>query len=101
MFIFKKKRKPIVKNEDSSTKSDSIFPTAKSTLEIATSKWEYATAEKILKEIKDESSIGKRRATFYNSLISDELVKELRSLGYRVEVHDSPLSISPYFEIYW
>jgi len=81
--------------------SDSIFPKAKSTLETSTSKWEYVTAEKILERIESESSKGRRKASFYNSIISNELVKELRSQGYKVEVNASPISIGPYFDIFW
>ncbi len=99
--LFKKKRRSITENENVSINSESIFPGAKDTLETTKQKWKTITPNEILEKIKLESSKGNRKAGFFDCYISDELVRELRSKGYRVEVNPSPSSIGPYFEIYW
>lgn len=93
--LFKKKK------EKSSINSGSIFPSAKDTVEKTAKNWKTIKPKEILDKINYESSRGNREAKFYDSYISDDLVKELRSQGYRVEVHASPDTIGPYFKVYW
>jgi len=90
----------VEKSENISVDSNDIIPDAAEALEESKQKWNSPTPDVILKQIKSECKNGNRYVKFYNSLISDELVKELRNKGYRVEVRKLS-SIGPYFEIYW
>ena len=104
--LTKKKKLPKVenveKNENIFVNSESTFPSAKDTLETSQKEWHLATAKEIISEIRERSSGGFRYAEFYHSTISEELINELTSKGYRVEVYDNPSQIvAPYFKIFW
>lgn len=106
MFKFLKKTKNQVtenveKNKNISVESNIILPSANDSLEKTRQKWKFITSEEIVKEIKFVLERGNREACFWNSCISDELLKELRDKGYKVEVNADSNIVGPYFKIYW
>lgn len=104
-------KKTIVENENvekienttvnSENITESIFPKAESLLQNTQKEWKQITPEEILKKIQLESSKGNRYARFHDSYISDELVNELESQGYKLNIVASPIFVGPYFEITW
>ena len=89
------------KEENISVKSDSIIPDAKDILEISKQKWKSVTPDELLSKIKLEASNGERKASFFESYISEELVKELHDKGYKVKVSPPTPEMGPCFFIYW
>ena len=95
------KSKENVETEKNSEKVESIIPSAQVTLEATQQKWKQATAEEILKKINSAASQGNRYVTIYSTQISEELVNNLTSQGYKVNIYKESSSIGPYFEIKW
>ena len=103
--ILKKKKNQVVENvgmnQNVSENSNSIFPNAKDTLETVKQKWKTITPDEILQKINSRASEGNRDACFFDSYISKELIKELRSQGYSVTVFGPTSKLGPCFMIEW
>lgn len=78
---------------------ESVFPTAEVMAQKSSENWKAPSKEQILEKLLKEAKNGYTYASFYDSMISEEIKTELEKKGYRVEVSD--LYKSPYFKIYW
>ena len=86
--------------EGSEGVQETIFPTAKETLEKTEKKWPTKTPEEILMGINKARDKGERYVTFFYSKISEETAKELRALGYTVKI-STLYDGTPYFKVMW
>jgi len=80
-------------------KIKSVFPTAEEMANLSSETWTVATTDMILEEIYREARNGKRHVSFYKTILPETIAKELKSLGFKVDI--SELYKAPCFELFW
>ena len=84
-------------NEEPKIKS--AFPTAEEMANISSQELTVATTDMVLEEIYKEARKGRRRISFYSTILPENIAEDLKNQGFKVKISD--LYKSPYFEICW